>query len=225
MCRKVSVLIPAYNESDSIFETVVAVSTIPEVGEIIVVNDASTDNTAEIAEIAGAHVFSLAKNGGKGNALTYGAEMVNFSVIALLDADLGATAIEARHLIMPVLNKEADMTIARFPSPRKKGGFGLVKNLATSGIKRHTGLEMHSPLSGQRVMTREVMDKVLPFASGYGVEVALTIKVAKMGYKIIEIPVQMYHAETGRDIKGFMHRGKQFVHIIKVLAGLKREGA
>lgn len=225
MAENVSVIIPAYNESGKIKHTVAAVALIPEVKEILVVDDGSTDNTAEEARAAGARVFSMTENSGKGAALTYGASQAKYDVIALLDADLGDTASEARLLMLPVLEGRADMTIARFPPPRKKGGFGLVKGLARRGIKFYTGLEMCSPLSGQRVMTREVMEKVLPFAPGYGVEVALTIKVAKMGYRIMEVPVQMFHAETGRNLRGFIHRGRQFVDIIRVLAGLRREGA
>ncbi len=224
MHKKVSVIIPAYNEEAAIRQTVCAVASIPEVGEIIVVDDASTDKTAQIARDAGARVFSMPENSGKGAALTFGASKANFDVIALLDGDLGSSSGEARHLMLPVLEGTADMTIAGFPAARKKGGFGLVKGLAARGIERHTGLKMQSPLSGQRVMTGEVLQKVLPFASGYGVEVALTIKVSSLGFRIMEIPVQMYHAETGRDIKGFIHRGKQFIDILRVLATLRVKG-
>ncbi|RYD02512.1 hypothetical protein N752_24600 [Desulforamulus aquiferis] len=68
-------------------------------------------------------------------------------------------------------------------------------------------------------MTRSVLTRILPFASGYGVEVALTIRVAREGFIVLEVPTGMSHAETGRDLKGFMHRGKQFVHVAKVLGG------
>ena len=223
--KGVSVIIPAFNEAGKIQATVSSVALIPEVKEIVVVDDASTDATPEMARAAGARVFSMPQNNGKGAALTYGATRVKSDVIALLDGDLGNSAGEARLLILPVLEGTADMTIAGFPPARKKGGFGLVKGLAAQGIYKHTGLKVKSPLSGQRVMTREVMEKVLPFASGYGVEVAMTIKVAKLGFRIMEVPVIMFHAETGRDLKGFMHRGKQFVDILRVLTRLRMKGA
>lgn len=216
---KVSVLIPAYNEASHIHQTVQALVNLPQVDEVVVIDDASRDDTAQLARRAGARVISLGENLGKGGALNRGLTEVTGDIIALLDGDIGSSAQEAGKLIDPVLAGEADMTIARFPRAKKKGGFGLVKGLARWGIKFLTGLEMFSPLSGQRVMTRRVVESIGTFASGYGVEVALTIDVARRGFRVQEVEVQMTHAETGRDIAGFMHRGKQFIHVVRVLAG------
>ncbi|MBO8137789.1 MAG: glycosyltransferase family 2 protein [Desulfotomaculum sp.] len=213
----VSVIIPAHNESKYIFQTVSAVKNIPEINEIIVVDDSSQDDTALKAEQAGAKVIKLTKNLGKGGALTRGVQEASGEVLLLLDGDLGNTAGQGRYLLLPVLDGRADMTVARFPRSKKKAGFGLVKGLARAGIRFFTGLETEAPLSGQRAMTRSVAEAVMPFASGYGVEVGLTIKVARLGYKIMEVPVHMTHAETGRDWAGFKHRGKQFIHVAKEL--------
>ncbi|RJQ41313.1 MAG: glycosyltransferase family 2 protein [Nitrospiraceae bacterium] len=213
----ISVLIPAFNEEQYIFETVTAIKKIPEVGEIIVIDDASADNTARLAANAGALVISLPENCGKGGALNKGMEIAKGDIIALVDGDVGRTAAEVRKLIDPVLAGRADMVIAKFPKARKKGGFGLVKGLARKGIKLFTGLVMLAPLSGQRVMKREIAQMLGGFESGYGVEVGMTIDVARKGYRIIEVEVDMTHAETGRDIRGFMHRGKQLVHVAGVL--------
>jgi glycosyltransferase involved in cell wall biosynthesis len=214
---KVSVVIPAYNEAKRIYQTVKAALDIPEATELLVVDDASTDDTAILAEKAGAKVIRLENNSGKGAALTRGVKEAAGDILLLLDGDLGNSAVNGRDLLIPVLQNEADMTIAKFPKAQKKGGFGLVKGLARSGIKHFTGLEVEAPLSGQRAMTKKLVKDIVPFASGYGVEVTLTIKVAKLGYRIKEVPVQMTHAETGRDIAGFKHRGKQFLHVAKEL--------
>lgn len=214
---RVSVLIPAYNEEKRIYQTVRSVLQVPWVDEVIVVDDASTDRTAELAQAAGARVIRLGRNRGKGGALNRGAAEVTGQVVVLLDADVGETAVEVEKLIQPVLAGLADMTIARFPKSTRKAGFGLVKGLARWGIRRFTGLEVEAPLSGQRAMTREVFQAILPFQSGYGVEVGLTIDVARRGYRIMEVETAMRHAETGRDLRGFLHRGKQFCHVAKVL--------
>ena len=225
--KRVSVLIPAYNEEKYIKATLDAVKSISEVHRIIVVDDGSQDMTVKLARASDVVVITSGQNSGKGGALNLGAGLVkNDDIVVLLDADLGHTAAEARKLILPILDDLADMTIAQFPRLKHKGGFGLVKGLAHRGIKHFTGLKMQSPLSGQRAMTKEVFNKILPFASGYGVEVALTINVARMGFRVKEVPVQMTHDVTGRDLKGFIHRGKQFKDVLKELTHLcfKKDG-
>lgn len=216
--KKITALIPAYNEEKFIFDTVQALLHIPEVSEIIVIDDASIDKTADLACQAGATVISLQSNLGKGGALNQGAAEASGDIIALVDGDLGSSAVEVAKLIAPILTGAADMTIARFPKARKTGGFGLVKSLARSGIKWYTGLETMAPLSGQRVMTRQVVDFLGRFESGYGVEVGMTIDVVRKGFRVMEVEANMTHAETGRDVRGFLHRGRQFVHVARVLA-------
>lgn len=213
----VSVVIPAFNEGRTIARTVAAVRNLPEVSEVIVVDDCSTDDTAARARDSGARVLSLPVNRGKGAALNAGIAASGGEVIVLLDGDLGDSAAEAHKLILPVLEDRADLTIARFPAARRRGGFGLVKGLARRGIRHFTGLEMESPISGQRAMRRELLSQLLPLAGGYGVEVGMTIDAAVRGYRLLEVPVQMRHRETGRNWRGFVHRGRQFRDIMLTL--------
>lgn len=214
----IEVLIPAFNEEKFVYETVKAVMSVPEVDRVLVVDDGSSDKTALKARRAGARVISLKRNMGKGEALNYGIKYLNEPwAIVLLDADLGASAAEARHLLTPLLKDEADMTVAQFSGFTRRAGFGLVKGLAREGIKRYTGLLMESPLSGQRALTGQVLKKTVPFASGFGVEVKLTISAVRNGFRVIEVPVDMNHNETKMDLGGFLHRGKQFWHVARVL--------
>ena len=213
----VSVLIPAFNEAERVGATINAIISLPEITEILVIDDASTDRTAELAKQAGARVIRLEHNRGKGGALNYGARQVSGEVVALIDADLGQSAREVIKLLGPVLEGRADMTVARFPRTGTKAGFGLVKGLACRGIKILGGVKVEAPLSGQRVMHRGVLEAVLPFAAGYGIETGMTIDAARRGFKILEIETQMSHAATGRDWRGFMHRGRQFWHVLKIL--------
>jgi glycosyltransferase involved in cell wall biosynthesis len=214
---KISVLIPAYNEEDRIKKTISALSIITAISQIVVVDDGSGDRTAQVAEKAGASVVKLEKNSGKGAALNYGAKYVQGDIVCLIDADLESSAGEVYKLIDPILTGEADLTIGRFPEKRKKAGFGLVKKLASWGIKVNTGQIFAEPLSGQRAFTKAAFAQLLPFASGFGVEVLLTIKALKRGLRVVEVETKMAHRETGRDISGFWHRGKQFVQVLKVL--------
>lgn len=212
-----TVLIPAYNESKSIQATIQAIKDSGMADQIIVINDCSQDDTSLLAKEAGAEVLDLPRNLGKGGALNCGLKIAKGSIVALLDADLGKTAAEVSKLIEPVRSNKADLTIARFPPAKKKGGFGLVSTLAKKGIRGFTGLEVASPLSGQRVMRREVLEKIGLFESGFGVEVGMTIDVFRHGFRVKEVPVIMSHAETGRNLAGFIHRGRQFWDVALVL--------
>lgn len=218
---KISVLIPAFNEENKIAQTVSAIKNTNMATEIIVVDDGSKDNTSTKAKAAGATVISLEENRGKGTALNMGASYVTGDIICLLDGDLGTSAKDMVKLVKPIIEQKAHMTIGKFPIKRKKAGFGFVKKLASSGIFFYTGKKFQEPLSGQRVLTKQAFDSLLPMANGYGVEVALTIKAIKKGYTVIEVDTNMSHEETGRNLAGFWHRGGQFVQVFKTLLWMK----
>ncbi|MBI2842452.1 MAG: glycosyltransferase [Armatimonadetes bacterium] len=216
---KAAVLIPAYNEAGRIADTIGAARQIPGVGEVIVIDDGSTDRTFDEAYTAGAdRVVQMFKNSGKGAALHAGMTVTSADVLLLLDGDLGASASAAASLLGPVLADEADMTIGVLPASGRPGGLGFAVGLARWGIKRFTGRSMMAPLSGQRALKREIIDRMGGFDPGFGVETGLTIDALRMGYRVEEIPVDLSHRATGRDLGGFLHRGRQFIDIARALA-------
>lgn len=223
----IAVLIPAFNEADKIADTVRAALSIDGVTRVVVIDDGSEDGTDHLAEAAGAKVVRMAGSAGKGGALEAGAKRVeNADVILLLDGDLGESAAQGSLLLTPILDGSADMSVAAFPRPTGKAGFGLVLRLARWGIRRFGGdFDAAAPLSGQRALTRKCMEAVRPFAAGYGVEVALTIRSLRQGFRVVEVPTKMGHSATGRDLEGFVHRGKQFVHVAIALLRISREPA
>lgn len=225
MKKSITVLLPAFNEGDRIEDTILSLKKSNYIDRIVVIDDGSIDETFAVAKKAGAEVYALEKNRGKGFAMNFGIKKIieDSSIVIFLDADTGNTAIEGDKLIEPLLKDEADVTIAKFPAPKKKGGFGLVKNLAKYGVKMYTGQEMVTVLSGQRAFKSQVLEKLGPFSSGYGVEVGMTIDILNLGFKIKEVDVVMTHRETGRDIKGFIHRGRQFYHILLTLFRKSKE--
>ena len=224
----ISLIIPAYNEADHIGETLAALRGLADtgtltIGEIIVVDDGSADDTARLAEAGGADVTLRQSNGGKGAALKAGLNMASGEILLLLDADLGDTAGEAVKLITPLLENQADMTIATFPViPGKGGGMGLVVKLSRWGIHKLTGQTMQAPLSGQRAVRREVIVNGGGFASGWGVEVALTVRALQQGYRVLEVPTEMTHRVTGRTWGAILHRAKQFLAASNILLFLWR---
>jgi glycosyltransferase involved in cell wall biosynthesis len=213
-----SVLIPAMNEADRISATVHAACALPGAGEVVVIDDGSTDDTARVAELAGANVVRVQCNRGKGAALTAGMKTATGDILLLLDADLGETAGQASRLLEPVLQGEADLTIATFPrGAARGGGIGMVVRLARWGIRRATGRVMEAPLSGQRAMRREVLDRAIPLPAGFGVEVAMTIAALRAGYRVLEVPTEMSHRVTGRSPRAIVHRARQFTAVLGAL--------
>jgi len=223
----IAVLIPARDEAASIGATVAAARSIPGVSRVIVIDDGSRDDTDQLAEKAGAKVVRLFGSHGKGAALEAGARRVeDADIVLLLDGDLGTSAAEGGSLAAPLIAGEADMAIAAFPRPEGKAGFGLVKQLARFGIRRLGGeFDATAPLSGQRALTRSCLATTRPFSAGYGVEVGLTVRALRAGFRLVEVPTTMAHAATGRDIQGFVHRGRQFVHVALALLALWSEKA
>ena len=222
-------VIPAKDEAERITATVEAVLRIAAVDLVIVVDDGSSDGTAAAAEQAGAIVVRHQTNRGKAAAMESGAAAVaerdgtDPRHLLFLDADLAGSATAAEPLIGPVRAGEADMTIGTLPTQTRPdgsrpGGHGVVVTLARAGIERATGWAPAPPLSGQRCLTREAFDAALPLARGFGVETALSIDLARQGFRILEVPIEVRHRATGSDLRGQVHRGRQFLHVGRALA-------
>jgi hypothetical protein len=212
-------LVAAKDEAERVGATVRALRRLPGVAEVLVVSDGSADATADRALEAGAHCLDLPRNIGKGGALNAGlaalmgrvAERLSPEPAALLlaDADLADTAARLDRLLGPVLAGEADLAIADLPAQRGAGGFGVAMGLARRGMARATGRTMAEPLSGQRAVRWEALPALLPFAPGFGVEVAMTIDALRAGLRVVEIEVDLHHNPTGKDLSGLLHRARQ----------------
>lgn len=214
---EIDVLVPAYNEAFTVGRTVRALLRLPQVSRVLVIDDGSSDGTAGKAAAAGAQVIRLNRNLGKGGAVLRGAPLVSAPYIALVDADLGDSAVELSRLIPPLQTGEAAMTVACFPGERRRGGFGVVKKLAAWSIHRCTGRRMEEPLSGQRILRRELLQLLSFPPRGFGLEVALTMDLLQQGRSVVEIPTFMRHSERGRELSSFLHRGRQGAALVREL--------
>jgi hypothetical protein len=197
-----TVLVATLNEADRIGDTVAALrAEFPE-AEIIVVDGGSRDGTAERAEEAGAVVVRLTRRG-KGEALSAGERAAAPGPLLLCDADL-------RGSLQPLAENNADLAVAAF-ARSTGGGFGIAKRVARELIRLRTGFAAREPLSGQRHLSERARAAVFPVAPGFGCEVRMTIDALRAGLEVEEVELDLGHRETGRDLAGFAHRGRQLV--------------
>ena len=219
----VAVIVPAHNEARKIAQTVRACRALPGVDLLIVIDDGSVDNTLDHARRAGAVVVRHAQVRGKASALETGVKVAAMRDRAdglprhllFLDADLGESALEATALIEAVQSGATDCAIAIFPKQKNAGGHGFVVNHARQAIRRATGWNPSAPLSGQRCITREAVNEAMPFAPGWGVEVAMTIDLLVKGFTVQEVPCNFTHRATGNDLMGYLHRAEQYKDALK----------
>lgn len=212
-------VVPAHNEAGRVGATVEAIRTLDRVEQVVVVDDGSSDGTVREANAAGARVLIAPRHRGKGGALEGALARIRpASVYLFIDGDVGSSAKEAGALVEAVLEGSADLAIGILPRDPRHGGFRIVKQLAALVIKVLGGHRVVEPLSGQRAALREVVEAVRPLAPGFGVEVGMTIDALRRGFRVVEVPVAMRHAFTGRDVQGFLHRARQGLAVLRVAA-------
>jgi len=226
--RGVAAVVPCKDEADRIDATLAAVRTLPDVDLVVVVDDGSTDDTASVAQAAGAVVVRHPRNRGKAAALQTGVARVRSEEaldgtparhLLFVDGDLQDTAARLAVLVEPVRRGEADMTIATLPPQLSPGGgHGFVVRLAREGIERLTGFRPVQPLSGMRCLTAEAYAAAVPLAPGWGVEVGLTVDVLRAGLRVVEVPCELQHRVSGTHWRSQLHRAAQYRDVWLALA-------
>lgn len=210
MRLQVAVVIPAFNEEETIAGVVSVLRRVDLIGEVIVVSDGSIDQTVARARQAGARVVEHPENRGKAAAMKSGFLATAAPVVMFLDADLmGLHEGHVRSLALPVVRGEADMTIGIFDDGR------LATDLA----------QVLAPyLSGNRALRRELLEQMFadePVAeySRYGIEVVLTRFVERLGSKVLEVPLEelthrMKEEKLGL-VRGLKARVRMYWEILK----------
>ena len=184
-------IIPAYNEEATVADVVKAAREAgPLVGQVIVVDDGSNDNTSEQAQQAGAEVLRLPYNSGKVRALLAGAEAAVGEILVFLDADLvGITPHHLGLLALPLIHREADMTVGVFRRGR------LSTDLAQA---------LAPWLSGQRGLSRELFLRARDrLGSGFAAEVGLSLYAKRQGLRVVQVPLEGVTHRTKEEKRGF----------------------
>jgi glycosyltransferase involved in cell wall biosynthesis len=190
----VAAVIPAYNEAGGIGNVLSVLRQVEQLTEILVVDDGSTDTTVEQARRqAGAdrriRILRHPVNLGKGQAIFTAWRATRATVLLTLDADLiNLTPDQVRELILPVVERRADMTLGLF---------------CHGQWQTEVSHRLTPWLTGQRCFRADLMKKVSDkAAAGYGVETALTVAARKQNLRILRVSL---HGVTHPPSE--MHRG------------------
>ncbi len=184
--QKVSVVIPAFNEEETVANVVGVIRKVSFVDEIIVVNDGSSDNTEAEALKAGAIVINHEVNKGKGEALQTGYREAECDIIAFIDADIhNLTSNKVEAMIKPILHGKTDITKTKFSRAS-----GRVTELTAKPLLNFffPEISFEQPLSGQFAARKEVLKKI-NFESDYGVDVGIVIDADVLGISIMEVDI------------------------------------
>lgn len=197
---KLSVIIPCYNEKNSIHSIIDKVLQSPVSNkEIIVVDDKSTDGTGEIldSEIAPlvSKVIHHKLNRGKGGALRTGFKQATGDVVIIQDADLEYDPNEYPLVINPIINNECDVCYgSRFLYQAAKGykANQMANRFLTTLSNMFTGLRLTDMETCYKCFKREIIQAVDIKENRFGFEPEITAKIARMGVRVKEVPISYY---------------------------------
>lgn len=200
--KSLSVIIPVFNEKHTIEAVIDKISgvALPVEMEIIVVDDGSTDGTAELlkAQTESKAVFYFTPvNKGKGSAIRTGMKVAKGDVILIQDADLEYNPDDYLALLTPILEKKAQVVYgSRF---LKKNYIPIVRRLANRFLTGLTNQIYKSELTdmetGFKVFTKEVAAKLSLHSDGFEIEPEITARILQTGFQITEVPVS-YNPRT-----------------------------
>jgi glycosyltransferase involved in cell wall biosynthesis len=206
---KLTVIIPVYNEAGTILDVIKRVKEDPFDKEIIVVDDGSTDGTGDVIKKCeeSIKVFSHEKNTGKGAAIRTAIPHITGDIVIIQDADLEYDPSEYPRLIAPIMEGKADVVYgSRFlGGPHRVLFFwhAVGNKMITTLSNMLTDLNLTDMETGYKAFRAEVLKKIRIDSNRFGFEPEITAKVARMGYRIYEVPISYWgrNYSEGKKIK------------------------
>ena len=198
--KKLSIVIPCYNEENSILNIVQKVLDSPiKNKEIIIVDDCSKDGTRKVLEEQVKPLVSRIiyhkKNTGKGGALRTGFKAATGDVVIIQDADMEYDPMEYPLVVNPIFEGKARVVYgSRFLRQKRKGYYA--NRLANWVLTKFSNIFTHEKLTDMetcyKAFKREIIQSVDIVENRFGFEPEITAKIAKMGIRIQEVPISYY---------------------------------
>ena len=219
-----SVIIPVYNEAETLAEVVEKVLAVPHLLELIIVDDCSTDGTAAvISQLSEQHSLirtaRLAKNSGKTAALKLGFQMSSGEIVIVQDADREYDPAEIPVVIRPILEGRADVVYgSRFLVRRATRVLYFYHYLANKSLtffsNLFTNLNMTDIETGYKAFRGDIIRSMVIVSTRFGFEVEVTAKIAKLKIAIYEVPISYYGRTYAEGKKITMRDGLMAIWLI-----------
>ncbi len=197
-----SIVVPVFNEEKTISLVLEKLLQVPNLLEIIVVDDCSTDRTPELVKELAAMYPSIQfarhlKNRGKTAALVTGFQRTKGEIVIVLDADLEYDPIDIPMIIEPILDGHADVVFgSRFLVRKAARVLYFYHYLGNKGLtflsNLFTNINLTDVESGYKAFKGEIIREMVITSSGFGFEIEVTAKVAKLKCAIYETPISYY---------------------------------
>ncbi|MFL6447237.1 MAG: glycosyltransferase family 2 protein [Bryobacteraceae bacterium] len=199
---KLSVVVPAFNEEATVAHVVQSLLRVPSLQEIIVVDDASTDQTFAIVQklqstIPQLRLLRHATNVGKTAALKTGFAASRGEVVIVQDADLEYDPAEIQDVIQPILDGVADAVYGSRFLVRKAARVlyyyhYLANKLLTFFSNLLTNVNFSDVETGYKAFRGDIIRDMIITSSGFGFEIEVTAKICKLGCVCFEVPISYY---------------------------------
>lgn len=190
-------LIPAYNESRTIEQVIAGIR--QQVDHVLVVDDGSTDATAQLALTAGAEVIRRTENGGKGLAVRTGLARVledSFTHVLMLDADLQHKPEEAALLLATAVRTDADLVIGerQFRRESMPPNRYWANRIGSRALSAFVGVPINDTQCGFRVCRIAALRTMRLRSRGYEIETEMLIKLRRRGASVVSVPITAVYA-------------------------------